>query len=41
MVFERKIISSVLVVFKLGKEEPTTIDKWLMLAAWKKMKGHR
>jgi hypothetical protein len=37
MVVERKIISSALV--ELGNEEPTTIDKWLTVDAWKKMKG--
>jgi hypothetical protein len=35
MVVERKIISSALV--ELGKEEPTTRDKWLTVDAWKKL----
>ena len=35
MVVARKIISSALV--ELGKEEPTTRDKWLTVDAWKKL----
>jgi hypothetical protein len=35
MVVTRKIISSALV--ELGKEEPTTTDKWLTVDAWKKI----
>ncbi len=35
MVVARKIIISALV--ELGKEEPTTRDKWLTVDAWKKL----
>ena len=35
MVVARKIITSALV--KLGKEEPTTRDKWLTVDAWKSL----
>jgi hypothetical protein len=35
MLVPRKIISSALV--ELGKEEPTTRDKWLTVDAWKKL----
>jgi hypothetical protein len=35
MVMERKIIPSALA--ELGKEEPTTRDKWLTVDAWKKL----
>ena len=35
MFVTRKIISSALV--ELGKEEPTTRDKWLTVDAWKKL----
>ena len=35
MVVPRKIISSALV--ELGKEEPTTRDKWLTVDAWKSL----
>ena len=35
MLVPRKIITSALV--ELGKEEPTTRDKWLTVDAWKKL----
>ena len=35
MVVAQNIISSALV--ELGKEEPTTRDKWLTVDAWKKL----
>ena len=35
MVVARKIITSALV--ELGKEEPTTRGKWLMVDAWKQL----